>query len=1291
MTSPGTDQLHDATAFIGRRWAIDRVDRWLGSDARLMVIAGDPGAGKSALVDRVADLGDAVYRCRAGQRSTGDPVRFAESIAEQLSASLRGFSEALMEVTAELSGRAGDVRITGTASAETAHAGASVAGVSVTLTNASTDEALDRLVRRPLQRLSPAKPPVVIVDALDEALTYRAQRTIPNFVLDPALELPVRFLATSRHDPRIITAIAAIPEATAFDLVRDAPDIAADLAEYVGHRLRSLVPDDAKRDALAGDLGRHAKGNYLYAYHLTEDLVRGTRAIDDVAAGGDLPVGLEGLYREFVTREMRPVGSADAEERWRQEIRPVLSVLVSAQTEGFTASQLADILGTSEPAVRDTIQVIGQYLAGDDAGPRSIYHRSFAEFLLRGPEPVIDCAAGHWHIASYAFNQWSSDWSRCEDPYVLLHLAAHLTMALDCSSTTRGQTRELQERLFTLAQSDAFLAAQQAIAPEREPHLATLSFALRAWAEAEDAARVATLAVALTRARAATVALTPLRVAVEFGVDAGIAKAATYPPDVALLWHLLILGALASEGRTDDTDLVIETIGASASGKVDRAWSEAAAALMAPLVPFFNEEERRTILKMADDWMLGYMAAFALEGPHPSWALAPTLWIRETIARGRAATEILSRLAFNQEHVDALPTYATWVIEGHEERERRHREALGASNPEWTPSYLLVPDVADSVLVAEAARGRLASAQDKLTEWPAVSLSAEGATLARIVSALVGRDGSPELVERVEASVESEADPWTVLHCARYLHAQGDARAAGVLDRAIALAEDQEEFEFGLYEGHTDAFHGRCDVGLRLSIVQALCKQGRTADAMAFVQRSMGSDARAEMIRALSYVAKAEPDEYRRVAVVQAAREAADDDPSDLVARATLLLVDDDYEALVEAVARSLSLGRGAATEDSLWVRSALAWAAARRDDASAASALAEDVLRRFGEIPTDQRWSDAVCPIVRNLLRARQTPVAAAMLRATSEERLWRGRWTWPALADDLATAGELEELNLLEQATGSAESPLPTAETRRSHLLSELRRARALGDPSLLEQARSLAQAMIAQEIGGAAGQPDEEYDFARGQAQCGAAEMALLAAEIGAVDDCDAALQVLSEHESAAEARSMGWDAFRGYIPRYSESTRDADLRFLRHVHLHGELAEAFHRSASEQRARADLETARMLAAEINTPTLRSIALVALATTAARCAWHPELASLWREAARLPGCELAPVAEALVLTIERGGDAAEPARAALFDIIAAPELTNIDSLEILSLLAILAGDPAVDAHLLSALDGR
>ena len=314
--------------FVGRKWILGIITDWLSGDQEAFVLTGPPGSGKSALVEHLAarpprhdrPVWSAVYRCVARKRSTCDPVRFVETLAEQLSGTVPGFASSLVQVSSELVGRTiGEVSIHGSASVQQAAENATVTGVRITIRNTTVDEAVDRLLYRPLTRLQLATTPTVLIDAIDEALTYGGQSTIPELILGRARDLPLRFMVTTRPDPRILS---SIEDSRAVDLVDDAPLDVDDIKEYALGELTNLARRRRDRDLVAERISRASKGNFLYAYHLVRELQGGVRSIEEVLAGAGLPEGLSGLYMDFLQREVRPPANAERETHWRHVVRP---------------------------------------------------------------------------------------------------------------------------------------------------------------------------------------------------------------------------------------------------------------------------------------------------------------------------------------------------------------------------------------------------------------------------------------------------------------------------------------------------------------------------------------------------------------------------------------------------------------------------------------------------------------------------------------------------------------------------------------------------------------------------------------------------------------------------------------------------------------------------------------------------------------------------------------------------------------------------------------------------------
>ncbi|MGH8066267.1 MAG: hypothetical protein ACRERE_13740, partial [Candidatus Entotheonellia bacterium] len=257
---------------------------------------------------------------------------------------------------------------------------------------------------------------LLLVDALDEAATYTGAIDIVRLLAMLAdLPQPVRLLATTRPDPRVLKQYRGIKTA---DLIRDAPADADDVRLYAYERLAEL--DEPRRNSLADRLGTAADGNFLYAHLVLRDLRQHWPQTPDVATI-PLPTGLGGVYHDFLNREL----GAD-EDRWSEAFKPVLGLIAIAQGEGLSRSQIERITGRD---VEQTLRACKQYFDGDlPEGPFRPFHKSFADFLLEDAENLdyhVDAVRIHRQIASHYWTTYHEDWGRCDD-YGLNSLAMHL-------------------------------------------------------------------------------------------------------------------------------------------------------------------------------------------------------------------------------------------------------------------------------------------------------------------------------------------------------------------------------------------------------------------------------------------------------------------------------------------------------------------------------------------------------------------------------------------------------------------------------------------------------------------------------------------------------------------------------------------------------------------------------------------------------------------------------------------------------------------------------------------------
>ena len=157
------------SGFSGRGWLFPRLVEWLEeSDKRTLLLTGDPGTGKSTVAGLLAGLipepRDETVRagarrlraavkgahfCQASSRNIS-PKAFAENIANQFTATLDGFADAL---AASLADR---VQITATQTIGQVAPGGTVTGISIGRIDLGTlgDElSFDRAFTDPLKKL----------------------------------------------------------------------------------------------------------------------------------------------------------------------------------------------------------------------------------------------------------------------------------------------------------------------------------------------------------------------------------------------------------------------------------------------------------------------------------------------------------------------------------------------------------------------------------------------------------------------------------------------------------------------------------------------------------------------------------------------------------------------------------------------------------------------------------------------------------------------------------------------------------------------------------------------------------------------------------------------------------------------------------------------------------------------------------------------------------------------------------------------------------------------------------
>ena len=261
LASRGIETGEAGYFFSGRRRSQEQIISWLNDrHARLMVVTGPPGAGKSALLGRVVTLSVQEVRAevdKAGGLAKDDPVPPDNAVDVAVHAK----GKTVFEVATALGRLVGfDRKIVDLQG---------IADVLSEIKEASS----------PLGEDEALMPLTVVIDALDEAGGKQSQR-IANELIRPLANLPnVRLLVGTRRsldgglipegEPKHGHLVKAFGPGTDILDLENEPETQADIAEFVAKRLRGVAEDQRGSDpwieAAAANVASAANGSFLYA------------------------------------------------------------------------------------------------------------------------------------------------------------------------------------------------------------------------------------------------------------------------------------------------------------------------------------------------------------------------------------------------------------------------------------------------------------------------------------------------------------------------------------------------------------------------------------------------------------------------------------------------------------------------------------------------------------------------------------------------------------------------------------------------------------------------------------------------------------------------------------------------------------------------------------------------------------------------------------------------------------------------------------------------------------------
>ncbi|GAA3817368.1 caspase family protein [Streptomyces phyllanthi] len=406
-----SDQNRVGWWFSGRHRALRDITDWLGElpeERRALVVTGDPGSGKTAVLGLLTAVSDPEYRRTVPLASLG--LRDAQLPRPRAIG------------TAVYAQNLTDQQV--------------VRALAAALRLPPTDVVAD-LLNHLNARPEPERPSVVVIDGLDEAVSPAA---LCGQVLRPLMELAgphLRLLLGTR--PHLLGPLG-MDRAEHIDL--DSPRYADPQAVLV-YTVRNLIDahpespyvDCFYRDRLAvAEAVSAAAGHSFLVARITAGTLAATPTLPDV---GD-PEWRRSLPRAAADAMHRDLHQRFGDERARA-VLDLLRPLAYAEGQGLPWEDIWAPLASEVSGRRYTNQDLhqlrrdaGAYVVEAVEDGRSVYrlyHESMAEYLRQGQD------AGRVHRAfAVALRRavpyqldGTPDWARAH-PYAVRHLAAHAAM-----------------------------------------------------------------------------------------------------------------------------------------------------------------------------------------------------------------------------------------------------------------------------------------------------------------------------------------------------------------------------------------------------------------------------------------------------------------------------------------------------------------------------------------------------------------------------------------------------------------------------------------------------------------------------------------------------------------------------------------------------------------------------------------------------------------------------------------------------------------------------------------------
>jgi hypothetical protein len=335
--------------FVGRNFifrAIDDIIRGSDFPSGYIVIRGEPGIGKTALISELVKRRGYVHHFNLSLQNIQTSKDFLSNICAQL---IVHYGLDHFSLPADASKDSGFL-----------------------------SQLLDEVAKKEKSR-----PTVILVDALDEADDIEIKPAANILYLPQSLPKGIYFILTTRetYDYRLV-----VDRQKDIYLRDDDPQNIEDVREYVINFLHEhpsavtprIIEWNIPTDQFIDVVTEKSEGNFMYLVHVLNDIREGKLTKGNLDNVRNLPKGLKGYYQRH-WRMMR----AEDEARFDKYQEPVICVLATVR-EPVTIERVQEWTGLTPRQIRDVINQWREFLNTDESEDEvlyRIYHASFQDFL----------------------------------------------------------------------------------------------------------------------------------------------------------------------------------------------------------------------------------------------------------------------------------------------------------------------------------------------------------------------------------------------------------------------------------------------------------------------------------------------------------------------------------------------------------------------------------------------------------------------------------------------------------------------------------------------------------------------------------------------------------------------------------------------------------------------------------------------------------------------------------------------------------------------------------------------